>query len=303
MTLPIILVILYLNISLFHSATCDETEQGLVNTEVVHQLNFIKTKIDEGAADQMQGIYPEGFVFLHSLYALAWADIAETLRPNNKLHQKAIQEIDLSFQALNSDKGKAPFSKDIFLSHGAFYRGWTNYVLAKKLSITPDNQRDTIEIQLFQENCDSIISAFAKAPYPYLPSYVGQAWQADNIVALASVAYYDKIFEPRYAKQIAKQMEKIKASVDTKTGLIGHYFDYYSQESSAPRGSSQSLINNFLFDIDMAFAKQQVEKSKELFIDYRLGLPGIREYQKGVTDEGDIDSGPVIWELVAQLPS
>lgn len=296
---PIILVIFYLNISLFHSATCDETEEGIVNTEVVYQLNFIKTKIGEGAANEMQNIYPEGFVFMHSLYALAWADIAETLKPNSELHKKAIQEINLSLKAIHSDKGKSTFPEDLPLSHGVFYRGWANYVLAKKLSIIPENQRDTSDIKLFQDNCDSIMSAFAKSPYTYLQSYffVSEVWQADNVVALASVAYHDKIFEPRYTKQVKNQLDKFKKSIESETGLIGHSYDYSASENTAPRGSSQSIINNFLFDIDTAFAKQQVEKFKNWFVDYKFGLPGIREHRKGITDAGDIDSGPVIWDI------
>ena len=36
---------------------------------------------------------------------------------------------------------------------------------------------------------------------------------------------------------------------------------------------------------------------KEHFLDYRLGLPGIREYRKGVEGNGSVDSGPVIWDI------
>lgn len=293
---PIILVILYLNISLFHVATCDKTKQGIVNTEVVHQLNFIKTKIDEGAADEMQDIYPEGFVFLHSLYALAWADISETLQPESELYQKAIQEINASFHIINSEKGKSTFPKGLPLEYGAFYQGWTNYVLAKKLILTPENQRDTSEIQLYQQKCDSIMTAFEKSPYPYLESYVNQSWQADNITALASVALAKKLGF-NYSERVDLQVEKIKKTVDTETGLVGHFYDYFNEKSTAPRGSSQSLINIFLFDIDEAFAKKQIGIYKDLFVDYRFGLPGVREHSKGISDVGDIDSGPVIWDI------
>ena len=293
---PIILIVLYLNISLFHTATCDETEQGIENTEVIHQLNFIKIKIDEGAADEMQGIYPEGFVFLHSLYALAWADVAATLKPDSELYQKAIQEINATFEPINSEKAKSIFPKKSILEYGAFYQGWTNYVLAKKLILTPENQRDTSDNQLYQQKCDSIMTAFEKSPYPYLESYYEQAWQADNIIALASVALSKKLgFD--YTKRIDKQLEKIKKTVDSETGLIGHFYEYFNEKSTAPRGSSQSLINVFLFDIDSAFAKQQIGIYKNLFVDYRFGLPGVREHPKGVSDVGDIDSGPVIWDI------
>ena len=63
------------------------------------------------------------------------------------------------------------------------------------------------------------------------------------------------------------------------------------------RGGSQSLILLFLKDIDEQFAREQFEIYKELFLDYRLGLPGFREYPKGQNGEGDVDSGPIIWEI------
>jgi hypothetical protein len=53
----------------------------------------------------------------------------------------------------------------------------------------------------------------------------------------------------------------------------------------------------FLPAIDSAFARSQYEIYRDLFVDERMGLPGIREYPPGVTGWGDIDSGPVIWEI------
>ena len=63
------------------------------------------------------------------------------------------------------------------------------------------------------------------------------------------------------------------------------------------RGSSQSLILTLLSDIDQELANSHYLKYKELFQDYRFGLPGIREYPKGKSGSGDIDSGPVIFDI------
>ncbi|MFT5835010.1 MAG: hypothetical protein ACI97N_002654 [Cognaticolwellia sp.] len=295
--IPIFLILLYLNIALLYGATCDENENGTVNTEVVQQLNFIKTELESGVGEEMQGIYPEGYVFIYSLYGLAWADIGETLKPNSDLHQKAIQELDWTIEKLNSALAKSIFPDDLTLKYGAYYRGWTNCVLAKKLVITPENQRDSTEIKLLQFNCDEISEAINAYEYPYLPSYDGQAWQADNILCLASLAIHDKIFEPRYADDIEAWLMKIKETVDKETGLIGHFFDYQTNQTFPARGSSQSLINAFLFEIDSAFANAQTAIYKDKFLTYRFGLPGIREYPKGTEGSGDIDSGPVIWNI------
>ncbi len=63
------------------------------------------------------------------------------------------------------------------------------------------------------------------------------------------------------------------------------------------RGSSQSLILNFLIEIDADYARLKFPIYKKYFLDYRLGLPGIREYPKGQPGNGDIDSGPVVWGI------
>ncbi len=42
------------------------------------------------------------------------------------------------------------------------------------------------------------------------------------------------------------------------------------------------------------FAKDQFEKYKKHFIEYKFGLPAVREYPIGVDNDGDVDSGPVI---------
>lgn len=293
--LPIIIIIIHLNIALFHGATCDETSAGVVNTEVINQLNFVKKALESGAGEEMQEIYPEGFVFMYSLYGLAWADVGMTLNPNSDLQKRAIEELDWTLEKLYSENGTAPFTKNLSLEYGAFYQGWTNFVLAKKLAITPENQRDSIETILLQANCDLILLAKKQFPHPYLPSYYGQSWQADNVVCLATLALYDKIMEPRYTNEVDRWLSEIKTTLDEKTGLIGHAYDYNLGKPLPPRGSSQSLINNFLFEIDSVFAREQTAIYKDLFLTYRLGLPGIREYPKGTEDNGDIDSGPVIW--------
>jgi hypothetical protein len=80
-----------------------------------------------------------------------------------------------------------------------------------------------------------------------------------------------------------------------KNGLIPHSVDLgHGDAIGKARGSSQSLILAFLIDIDSNFAKTQYQQFKNLFVDERFGLPGIREYVKGETHFGDIDSGPVI---------
>ncbi len=131
---------------------------------------------------------------------------------------------------------------------------------------------------------------------------------------MASLSQHDKIYPPQYNTTIVDWLTKIRAHLDPKTALIPHSFEsdwkkgleaYIENERrlfinevepefNGARGSSQSLINCFLPDIDSVFAKDQFGKYKKHFIEYKFGLPAVREYPKGIDSEGDVDSGPVI---------
>ncbi|MEM6803554.1 MAG: hypothetical protein AAF696_19255, partial [Bacteroidota bacterium] len=132
---------------------------------------------------------------------------------------------------------------------------------------------------------------------PYLPSYHGACWPADNVLALAAFSSYEKIYPGTYQSFIEKWLKKIRANED-EWGLIPHAWSCGNgSQGESARGSSSSLILNFLIEIDSSYAGQKFQIYKELFQEYRLGLPGIREYPKGKSGRGDIDSGPVIWGI------
>jgi hypothetical protein len=79
-------------------------------------------------------------------------------------------------------------------------------------------------------------------------------------------------------------------------GMIPH--SVHSSDGSVnenARGSSMALMLIFLQDIDFHFAQEQFQLFKENFVDTKFGLTGIREYPKGESGTGDIDSGPVIF--------
>jgi hypothetical protein len=105
--------------------------------------------------------------------------------------------------------------------------------------------------------------------------------------------------DPVYKETIQQWLEKVKQNLDP-LGLIPHGVHAVSGESVHPsRGSSQSLMLTFLSEIDPDFARDQFNIYKERFLDYRFGLPAIREYPLGKSGSGDVDSGPVILDLGA----
>ncbi len=118
-------------------------------------------------------------------------------------------------------------------------------------------------------------------------------------MCIASLAIHDRIFKPLYSDVIRLWLGRVRGKVDS-LGLIPH-----SAEATTgipleqARGSSQCLMLSFLRDIDREFAHEQFDIFKENFPEKRFGLYGVREYPKGVNGTGDVDSGPVVFQIGA----
>lgn len=291
--------ILYVNVALYNAPVCDPSQQGFVNVDAWKQLQFLKRMLqEENAGDEMQLMYPEGYVFIYALYALAWCDIVEVLPPESTNWQAGMREIAFSLNALDSPTGKRVFNPDLPLTYGAFYRGWVAYVRGRYLQMRIPAESDSLTMLQFQSECDAIAQAISRTDKPYLESYRDLAWPADNIVCLAALALHDRIAGPRFREVRYEWLRRIKSSLVLEYELIPHGFDLKNNHPlESVRGSSQSLMLSFLLEIDSAFAKEQYQKYRRHFLAYRLGLPGVREYPKGNIGLGDIDSGPVVFGI------
>ncbi len=295
--LVVVLITLFVNKSLYYKPKFVTIDSVEVNEDLLKQLRFLKTQIHQGAADQMQSLYPEGHLFSNVLYGLSWCEVAEELHDQNGLYREAVEEIDFAFDALDSQEGRSTFDETLAIPYGAFYTGWNNYLLAKKLLLQDGDQLDSIQVKQFQVQCEQLAAGIQAEASPFPESYQHQAWPCDAIVGVASLALHDELFDPLYEEVIAQWVERAQAATDT-FGLLPH--SVHADSGNAlenSRGCSQGLALNFLLDIDPVFARQQFEIYKSEFLDYRFGLPGIREYRKGETGPGDIDSGPIFLNM------
>ncbi|MEM6297661.1 MAG: hypothetical protein AAF740_03125 [Bacteroidota bacterium] len=281
-------VILYLNFRFYTLPNCNP--QDGVNTSIEKQLNYLKDTVSHGAAEQMQTIYPEGFHFMYALYGLAWAEYL--LVRQKEVQADELAEIDRSIYALLSDKGKKQFDPNLPLAYGVFYQGWSTYLVGKRLELT----RDSLLEKEFHDRCQKIALAFEQSDSPFLESYNGMVWPADNTICIAALALSDRLYATNYHKEIEIWLSKVESRLDTKTGLIPHSSEPKTGSFlEGARGSSISLMLGFLPEIDSAFAQSQFEQYKKHFLTTRAGFRVVSEYPKGDVGSGDVDSGPVIW--------
>lgn len=295
--IPALAYILQVNLRLYHHPKFEETGTGRINTTLLKQLHFLKGALHAGAGSEMQSIYPEGYLFIHALYGLAWCNALKPQSPQSDAFQEGLREINWALAQVQSDEAKAVFQKDLLLEYGAFYQGWASWLLGQKLALQKPGARDPAETAQFISKCRKIAAAFEAGSTPYLSSYEYGIWPADNIVCMASLALHDRLFPPEFAAIKQRWLGRVRSGLGARTGLIPHEATPNGTTTTGARGSSQSLMLVFLSEIDTAFARQQFEGYTLHFLDYRFGLPGIREYPRGFTGGGDIDSGPVICEI------
>lgn len=295
LVLPVF-VLLFMNFRLYYTPSFEDVGGASVNQDVYHQLRFIKERLNTGEGDRMQQLFPEGYIFINVLYGLSWSELLRGKSDSTSLYHEGLSQIEWAYNEINSAKGKEIFDESLPLKYGAFYKGWSTYLLAQKLSLESTDERDSVEIQTFKESCELIVNALRSSTTPFLESYrIQQAWPADMFPCILSLVVYDELFGGIYETDIQEWIGQVKSRLDPVTGLIPHSVQAASGTVlEGARGSSQSLMLNFLIDIDSQLGKEQYAIYKDKFLDRRFGLPGVREYPKGVEGKGDVDSGPVI---------
>ncbi|GAB2619267.1 hypothetical protein Aab01nite_33260 [Paractinoplanes abujensis] len=247
---------------------------------ITRQLAFLRSELESGAAEDAQQQFPEGYFFLYALYGLTAVDASR------------LEDARWALTHLESDAGRAPFTGDMPLKYGVFYRGWVNWLRGGIAALS----RDPGELRQFEQDSAEIAAAFDASPTPYLTSYPGQAWPVDSTVAMASLRLHDKVLTPKYEETTIVWLANVRAGLDPATQLIPHTVDADTGEpTSGAQGTSQSIINRFLPEIDADFATQQYTRFRTWFLDAPLGLgPAVREYPVGFDGPANVDSGPLV---------
>jgi hypothetical protein len=247
--------------------------------DVRRQLAYVRAELESGAAEEAQRQFPEGYFFLHALYGLAAVNLGQA------------PEARWALTRLETDAARAQFAGDMQPRWGVFYRGWTNWLRGGIVALSPSAE-DTVR---FRADSAALAAAFDESATPFLPSYPGRAWPVDSTVALASLALHDRLFPPLYRPILVRWVAGARANLDPGTGLIPHTADIDTGFMTAgARGTSQSLINRFLPEIDAEFSREQYVRFRGLFLSTPLGLgPAVREYPPGVSGPADVDSGPL----------
>lgn len=283
---PVVLLLGVVNIRLYYTTYTPAHE------DVLPQLAFIKSQLQAGAAEEMQHLFPEGYFFTYVLYGLTWVDVG---LQDADHRDEALAEARRAMRALESAKGQAVFSPTLTPPYGVFYVGWSNWLRGGILKLQPPDSRDAAEVERFTAELAALAAAFDASESPFLQAYPGQAWPVDSTVAVATLHMHDTLFEPQFESTIERWVTVAKTKLDPATGLLPHRVSASTGDLlDGTRGSSQSVIQRFLPEIDPMWASELYPLFREQFAATLLGIPGIREYPVGTDGMGDVDSGPLI---------
>jgi hypothetical protein len=206
-----------------------------------------------------------------------------------------VREATWALRRLDTPPARAPFSPDLTPAYGVFYNGWTNWLRGGVLGMQSPRLRDPEQLRRFVEDSAALGAAFDASASPYLAAYPGQAWPCDATVAVASLRLHDTLLPPRFAGTVARWLRGVTQRLDPATGLLPHQVDPVTGEPvDGARGSSQSIVNRFLVEVDPALARSQYLRFRERFLSrpLRLGV-AVLEYPAGTSGPADVDSGPL----------
>lgn len=287
----LVLAALYFNLRLYRSSPLAK-KVDQVPPELVAQLVAGQAALDDGCADQMQEHFPEGYYFSYLFHGLTWVELAMR---DPAYTDEATRQAILCLDKLNSAQGRRPFPAQLPPRHGMFYCAWKGSLRAGVVLIQQGGDAD--QLAQLQIECDALAKAIQASETPFLASYYGSAWPCDTVPAIHAMRVHDHVTgENRYGETIDQWLRDAQERLDPETGLLPHTAELpRGQDVGVARATSQMIMLRLLPDIDPTLAAQQYEIFRERYVTTLLGAPCVLEYPSGISGNGDVDSGPLIF--------
>jgi hypothetical protein len=196
------------------------------------QAAFLNAAIDDGAAAEMQRLFPEGAFFLTALTASATA--ADPGADPARLR--------LLRDTLDRPESVAVFGSGMVPEHGIFQAGWA-LSTAVDVAEAIGDAADRADVDRRATIVDAALRA---SPTGFLPGYPGQFWPCDSVVAAAGLARAAVLLgRPDWLDTVARWRALALRAADAGLGLLPHRVDRNGRALEGPRGSSQSIIQAF----------------------------------------------------------
>ncbi|MDI1466318.1 hypothetical protein QEZ54_35605 [Catellatospora sp. KI3] len=263
-----------------------------VVADALPRLAFLREALDSGSADRMQQLFPEGYFFNYALYGLSWVDVGAR---DPGLRERALTEARWALAHTDSPAGRAVFSPSLTPPYGVFYQGWSTWLRG---GIAQLHGPGAPELPRLRADARALADAFTatldRSGSPFLTAYPGQAWPCDSVVGLAAVHRADALTGDDHTALTGAWLAAADARRDPVTGLLPHTVEPETgQPTDLARATSQVIILRFLAEFAPARGAADWTQFRQHFASTVPGVPGVREWPRGVDRPGDVDSGPL----------
>jgi hypothetical protein len=118
----LMLLIVMINVKLNYRPRITVSAGDTINHDLLKGLWGLKRALNDDADIDMQQVYPEGYMFLNAIYALAWINFLQK-EGNRAFADEGRTKIEKAWSKINSATAKEPFDEELPLPYGAFYNG------------------------------------------------------------------------------------------------------------------------------------------------------------------------------------
>jgi hypothetical protein len=256
------------------------------------QVKWLSSRLDDAAAAQSAGAFPEGELFLWEFWGLALADIAQESGEAAD-RERAVRELRRVLPKVDALLDHAPFAamKGSTVRGGVIWFGGQNLLRVRLGAITALTPSE--EARLHRDTA-LLAQAFADSKAGMLESHPGLAWPVDNLFALESLKLHDERYGTHYFAPAWSKHARMMDAVTTRSGLPASFVTLNGRARDVPRGCALSWTLAVLPRLDPARSAKLWTAYKRDFFSCGALPCLVREYPKGTERQADVDSGPMI---------
>lgn len=271
------------------------------------------TRQANGVAEWLQtGVQSEQFATGSSLFDAEWVfgtaqmaalGFAQQAVADPTARDVAIARMEVAIDAMLAEPGREfdrmKWGNDPLdaLETGTGHAAWLGYA-----NLALSAHRALVKDSRYAELNDRITDAIARRvltePHAVFETYPDERYPVDTAVGMASVMLHDRTTGADHAAAVAHW----RASFDTTqrdptSGLLFQATRADGRPASPVRGSGTMLTAWFLSFGDPVLACDLYAAGRDGLLGRVGPVVGVREYQRGVSGSGDIDSGPIVLGL------
>lgn len=180
---------------------------------------------------------------------------------------------------------------NLFWSHLGLILGIERYVRCEGRPCAPATEADRLQERIAAH----LRARTAASPLFHAASYPGSPrWPADQSVTLLALKMHDKATGGSQHEDLLRgYLRVLRREADARTGLFPSAVAGVA-DGGVPRGCATSWTVLYLVQLDAEAAREQYTRARDALGISVLGIGGFREWPRGRSGPGDLDSGPIV---------